>query len=82
MSRPTIQVGKPFTFTPAEEGEITTLLRQAQRALWIRNDGYRVFVCGAVTRINRIISGALNRSHGVESDAPPQIPQVPPTVAD
>jgi hypothetical protein len=72
-NEPTVMVGKPFTFTAEEEQEITVLLRQAQRALWIRNDGYRATVVQTVTRVNRVIQKAINRGHGIDSDLPPAV---------
>ena len=84
MTRPPeIHVGRTFTFTAEEEGEIASLLRTAQRALWIRQDGYRHTTVDAITRVNRIIHGALNRSHGITPGimAPP-LPLVPPGLVD
>lgn len=76
-------VGKTFTFTSDEENEIAMRLREAQRALWIRNDGYRSHVIGCITRVNRIIAGALNRAHGLPEGLPrPPIMDVPPGLSD
>lgn len=79
------QVGRPFSFTEEEEQEIAMLLRQAQRALWVRTAGYRGAVIDCVTRVNRIIHGAMNRSHGVQDgsgilQAP--LPVIRPPFAD
>lgn len=84
MTRPPqFMVGHTFTFTSAEEDEIASLLRRAQRALWTQGDGYRRVTIECVTAVNRIIHGALNRAHGVESGilAPP-MPVIPPTFVD
>lgn len=81
MSTPDFMVGRYFTFTWEEEQEIQKLLRSAQRALWLRNEGYRAHVVGALTHVNRIIHSAVNRSHGVEVHPGPR-PHVPDPFAD